>query len=137
MLYFILQLKFSANCIGNGRKCSDWCICCSSSVRAAIWNLWVNISGPITIYEPYKWGDISCKNTFGVKMTIKTWPSKSRIIPGKRCTNRLATTRSDIRMWQRLSILNTYCKYCTGHILAINCFHSFIRLTNLVSAIFC
>ena len=54
--------------------------------------------------HPYKSDGISSKNTFSVK---KRWPSISRIIPGSEYMSRLATTRSDIRMWPRPIILNT------------------------------
>ena len=35
----------------------------------------------------------------------------SRIIPGRESMNRLVTTRSDIKMWLRLSILTTLMLY--------------------------
>ena len=47
------------------------------------------------MHEPYKSDDISCKNTFGLK---KGAAKQSRIIPGGECMNRLATTRSGIRI---------------------------------------
>ena len=57
------------------------------------------------MHEPYKNNDISCKNTFGVE---KVWSNKvESYIPGSECTNRLATTRSDIKIQPRLSLLNT------------------------------
>ena len=54
-------------------------------------------------YEPYKNIDISCKDTFGIK---NMWPSKVEYISGSEYMSRLTTTRSDIRMRPRLSILN-------------------------------
>ena len=41
--------------------------------------------------------------------------------------SRLVTTRSDIRMWPRLSLLNAN----TGHIIASYCLQSLIGLANL------
>ena len=56
------------------------------------------------MHESYKNDESSCRNTFGVK---KVQPSKvARIIPGSECMNRLMTSRSDIRIQPRLSILN-------------------------------
>ena len=37
----------------------------------------------------------------------KVVAEESRIITGSECMNRLVTIRSDIRIWPRLSILNT------------------------------
>ena len=56
----------------------------------------VKNSGLIAMHEPYKSNDISFKNIFGVK---KVQPSKvESYVPGSECINRLATTRSDIRI---------------------------------------
>ena len=52
----------------------------------------------------YKNDDISYKNTFGAKTKQ---PSKSRIIPGSERMKRPVTTRFDIGIQPRLSILNT------------------------------
>ena len=48
--------------------------------------------------------------------------------------SRLATTRSNIRMWPRLSIATEH-KHYTGHIIASYCLQSLIGLANLLSAI--
>ena len=53
-------------------------------------------------------------------------------MPGSECMNRFATTRSDILIQPRLSILNY-----TRYIIASYCFQSLIGLANLLSAISC
>ena len=57
--FLVLNRNFTASCIVNGRKCTDWCIFWSTSPRVASY-MSVNNSGPIAMYEPYKGNDISC-----------------------------------------------------------------------------
>ena len=74
---------------------------------------------------------ISCKNTFGVK---KPWPSKvESYLEVNTYISRLTTTKFDIRIWPRLSILNT----STTLVVASYCLRSYIGPANLLSAISC
>ena len=91
----------------------------------------VNNFGPIAIYDPYKSDDTLCKNNTGVK---KSQPSKVELYLIVNALNRWVTTRSDIRIWPRLSVLNINTILDMLYV-ASSCFESLAGVINLLSAI--